>query len=85
MICNHMNEDHPDAIRLYAAAFADTKAESAKMIHVDSNGFDVVAVESGSPKHLRIDFPQPLEDTEQVRAVMVEMVRRARQIVDKPS
>jgi len=75
-----MNEDHADALRLYAAAFADTKAETAKMIHVDSNGFDMVAVENGSHKHLRLDFPQPLTDTEQVRAVMVEMVRRARQV-----
>ncbi|HEX8186059.1 MAG TPA: DUF2470 domain-containing protein [Blastocatellia bacterium] len=82
MICNHMNEDHADALRLYAAAFAETKASAAKMIHVDRNGFDMVAVESGNHKHLRIDFPQPISDTEQVRPVMVEMARRARQMVE---
>lgn len=81
MICDHMNEDHADALLLYAAAFADTKAEAAKMIHVDGGGFDMVAVVGGSSKHIRIDFPQPVTDSEQVRAVMVEMVRRARQVV----
>jgi putative heme iron utilization protein len=81
MICDHMNQDHADALRLYAAAFADTQSDAAKMIHVDKDGFDMVAVASGSHKHLRIDFPEPLANTEQVRAVMVEMVRRARQMV----
>jgi putative heme iron utilization protein len=83
MICDHMNSDHADALRLYAAAFADTQADTAKMIHVDRNGFDMVAVEGGSHKHLRVDFPQPLTDGEQVRPVMVEMVRRAREMVGR--
>jgi putative heme iron utilization protein len=81
MICDHMNEDHPDAIRLYAAAFAGTRAESARMIHADSHGFDLIALAGNAHKHLRIDFPSPVTTTEEVRAVMVEMVRRARQIV----
>lgn len=81
MICDHMNMDHADALRLYAAAFAGAQADAAKMIHVDRMGFDLVAVESGSHKHLRIDFPQPLVNSEQVRPVMVEMVRRAREMV----
>src|SRR5215216_1976669 len=81
MICDHMNQDHADAVRLYAAAFADARPDAAKMIHVDSKGFDLVAVESGGHRHIRIDFPQPVSTPEQVRAVMVEMVRHARQIV----
>lgn len=81
MICNHMNEDHADALRMYAAAFAETQAESARMIYVDSNGFDMIALAGGTHKHLRIDFPSPVTTTEEVRAVMVEMVRRARRIV----
>jgi heme oxygenase (biliverdin-IX-beta and delta-forming) len=81
MICEHMNEDHADALRLYAAAFADTQAESARMIHVDSRGFDIVALVDNASKHLRIDFPSPVGGTEEVRAVMVEMVRRAREMV----
>ncbi|MGA9768509.1 MAG: DUF2470 domain-containing protein [Blastocatellia bacterium] len=81
MVCNHMNEDHADALNMYAAAFAETQAESSRMISVDSRGFDMIAIAGGAHKHLRMDFPSPVTTTEQVRAVMVEMVRRARQIV----
>ena len=66
---------------MYAAAFAETQAESSRMIHVDSRGFDMIALAGGAHKHLRIDFSSPVTTTEEVRAAMVEMVRRARQIV----
>ena len=79
MICNHMNEDHADALRLYAAAFADTPAESARMIGVDSTGFDLIAIQEGRHKHVRISFAAPVTDTTEARAALVEMVKRARQ------
>ena len=82
MICDHMNEDHADALIMYAAAFAETQAESSRMISVDSRGFDMIAQAHGARKHLRIDFQSPVTTTEEVRAVMVEMVRCARQIVE---
>lgn len=81
MICNHMNEDHKDALRLYATAFAQTEAEAAQMIHVDSTGFDMVAINQGRHKHLRIAFSRAVTTTDEVRAEMVEMVRCARQVV----
>lgn len=81
MICDHMNEDHADALVLYAAAFGGTKADSAQMIHVDSRGFDLAAICDANHKHLRIDFSSPATTTDEVRAAMVEMVRRARQMV----
>lgn len=80
-ICDHMNEDHADALRMYAAAFADTQAESSRMISVDSRGFDMIALAGGAHKHLRLNFSSPVTTTEEVRAVMVDMVRRARQII----
>jgi putative heme iron utilization protein len=81
MICQHMNEDHADALVLYAAAFARTEADAARMIHVDSLGFDLIAIRDACHKHLRVDFPSPVSGTDEVRAAMVEMVRRARQMV----
>ena len=81
MICKHMNEDHKDALRLYAAAFAQTEAEAAEMIHVDSAGFDLIAISEGRHKHMRIAFQNPVATTDEVRAEMVEMVRRARQMM----
>ncbi|HJQ71678.1 MAG TPA: DUF2470 domain-containing protein [Blastocatellia bacterium] len=78
MISKHMNEDHADALGLYASAFADTEADSAEMIHVDSEGFDMVAITEGRHKHIRLAFSNRVTTTDEVRREMVEMVRRAR-------
>src|SRR5262249_29460140 len=40
-ICRHMNEDHDDSLVLMAERLAGTPAQSARMIHVDSQGCDV--------------------------------------------
>ena len=79
MICEHMNADHKDALALYAWAFAGIEAESARMIHLDPRGFDIVAVRAGHSIHARINFERPVSTSEEVRAAMVEMVKRARQ------
>ncbi len=79
MICKHMNEDHRDALRLYAAAFAQVEAQEAEMIHVNSTGFDMIAINPERHQHIRIAFSNPATTTDQVRAEMVEMVRRARE------
>lgn len=78
-ICNHMNEDHQDAMIAYAKAFASTDADSAKMIHVDSTGFDLIAIHNNHHKHLRLNFAEPVTTPDEVRKAMVDMVRRARQ------
>lgn len=79
-ICDHMNQDHADALALCATALAGARAESARMIHVDSHGFDMVAIDQGNHCHLRIDFASPARTTEEVRAAMVSLVRQAREM-----
>jgi len=79
MICDHMNEDHKEALVLYASVFSGIEAERARMIHVDTGGFDLVALSAGNHIHARINFERPVHNTEEVRAAMVEMVKRARQ------
>lgn len=80
-ICKHMNEDHQEAMRAYAKAFADIDANAAKMIHVDSYGFDLIAITSAAHQPLRLDFPAPVSTTEELRKATVEMVRRARELL----
>lgn len=80
MICDHMNEDHAEAVRLYASKLAGVEADRAVMIHVDSLGFDLVAVRGEGHRHIRLDFEAPVRTTEEVRHAMVEMVRRARSL-----
>ena len=80
MICDHMNTDHADALTLYASVFSGIEAESARMIHVDTGGFDLVALRGGNHIHARINFERPVHNTEEVRDAMVDMVKRARQM-----
>jgi putative heme iron utilization protein len=80
-ICKHMNEDHEAAMIDYAKAFARIEADAVKMIHVDSYGFDLIAIAGGMHKPIRLDFPAPVSTTDDLRKATVEMVRRARAIV----
>ena len=80
MICDHMNADHKEALALYASVFAGIEAESARMIHIDPRGFDLAAIREGHHIHARINFERSVNTSEEVRAAMVEMVKRARQM-----
>jgi putative heme iron utilization protein len=78
--CDHMNQDHRDALVLFAKVLAGIEGDEARMIHLDSEGFDMVLVTEGSHKHIRIDFPEPVMTAEQVRTAMIDMIRRCRGI-----
>ena len=78
MICAHMNQDHSDALALFARKFGSIAAQSAQMIHVDGKGFDIIAIHDGTHRHLRIEFPEPIATSEDARHAMVELVRQAR-------
>lgn len=81
-ILAHMNADHGDALRLYCQAFKGTTVEVARMVGVDTYGFDV---ETEGPSHrFRFDFPAPATG-ESIRKVMVELVGAARAKVATPS
>ena len=80
-ICKHMNEDHEAAMIAYAKAFAGLDAASAKMLHVDSSGFDLIAISNGVHKPIRLEFPAPVSSTEELRKATVDMVRQARELI----
>jgi putative heme iron utilization protein len=79
-VCKHMNEDHADSLVLMAERLAATPAQSARMIHVDSRGFDVIALQDGSHKHFRLAFPEPVSSSEETRVAMINMVKQARSL-----
>ena len=79
-ICKHMNEDHGEAIVLYARAFGDTpNAESAKMVAIDPQGMDLTAEVAGEEKPIRIEFERTLQDSEDAHQTLITMVKQARQ------
>ncbi|MBW4678156.1 MAG: DUF2470 domain-containing protein [Desmonostoc geniculatum HA4340-LM1] len=78
-ICNHMNEDHADAVALYAKAFggvADAKA--AQMLSIDAQGMDLTAQVNGEDVPIRIQFDHVLADSEDAHQTLIAMVKQAR-------
>jgi hypothetical protein len=77
-IIRHMNNDHADALRLMARRFAGESPDEATLTAVDRLGF-YLRLKSGDRMHgQRVAFLREVRNTEDARAVFVEMVRQAR-------
>ncbi len=76
---DHMNADHGDAVRLYAAHFAGAREADWKLTGIDAEGIDIAAGDEAR----RIFFPEPLADAVSMRHALVEMARTARAALDK--
>lgn len=78
-ICKHMNEDHADAVLLYAKTFADTvEATSAEMLKIDAEGMDLKVRNNGSEEPVRIAFDHTLKDAEDAHHTLIDMIKQAR-------
>ncbi|MBE9242306.1 DUF2470 domain-containing protein [Synechocystis salina] len=78
-ICKHMNEDHASAIALYAQVFGQqTDVTTAQMQAIDPTGMDLVVESDGGAKTIRIEFEQPLKDSEDAHQVLIAMAKQAR-------
>lgn len=78
-ICNHMNEDHSDAVVVYAKAFGGvTNATAAQMLSIDSDGMDLTAQVNGETVPVRIQFDHILADAEDAHQTLIAMVKQAR-------
>jgi putative heme iron utilization protein len=79
-ICKHMNEDHADAVLLYAQVFgAVTNATAAEMAAIDAEGMTLTTQIDGSAKPIRITFDHVLQDSEDAHQTLIAMVKTARQ------
>ncbi|WP_448560414.1 DUF2470 domain-containing protein [Trichothermofontia sp.] len=78
-ICKHMNEDHADAVVLYARVFGQLPAATAaQMQAIDPEGMDLLAEVDGTPQPVRIPFDHRLQDSEDAHQTLIAMVRQAR-------
>jgi putative heme iron utilization protein len=78
-ICQHMNDDHSDAIVLYAKAFGGVaKATSAEMLSIDAEGMNLEAQADGATLPLRIQFEPALQDAEDAHHRLIAMIKQAR-------
>jgi putative heme iron utilization protein len=78
-ICKHMNEDHAEAIALYAQVFGQRpNTETAQMLAIDSQGMDLTIQYQEQSEKIRITFDHTLQDSEDAHQTLIAMVRQAR-------
>ncbi|MFM2062796.1 MAG: hypothetical protein RLZZ507_2466 [Cyanobacteriota bacterium] len=78
-ICKHMNEDHADAVVIYAQAFGNIKnAKTAQMLSIDGQGMDLTVQVDGETLPVRIQFDHTLADAEDAHQTLITMVKQAR-------
>lgn len=70
----HMNEDHADAVALYASVLAGEAEGTWRMIGVDPEGFEI----AGAGRVRRIDFGARAADSTSVRRELVVLAKAAR-------
>lgn len=79
-ICQHMNDDHADAIALYARVYGKLAAvTAAKMDSIDPEGMNLMTQVNGHETPIRITFDHVLQDSEDAHQTLIAMVKQARQ------
>jgi hypothetical protein len=76
-ILGHMNSDHVPAMILLAKVYAGFDATEAAMTAVDRLGFHLRLKTNDGMKGTRINFLREVQDSDEARKGLVEMVRAA--------
>ncbi|MDB9528236.1 DUF2470 domain-containing protein [Oscillatoria sp. CS-180] len=78
-ICKHMNDDHADAVLVYAKVYGQAEsATAAKMDSIDPEGMNLTAEVDGDTVPVRVSFNHPLKDAKDAHHVLVEMLKQIR-------
>ena len=78
-ICKHMNDDHADAVLLYAQVFGHAHdATAAEMLAIDPQGMDIMAHNAGASASIRVTFDHELVDSEDAHHTLIAMIKQAR-------
>lgn len=73
-VVSHMNEDHAEAVSLYATKLLGLTPGEWRMTGIDAFGCDL----RWRGQVARLNFDAPVHDAEAARKALVDMVRRAR-------
>jgi putative heme iron utilization protein len=74
-IVEHMNEDHGEAVDLYANKLLGRRGEGWRMIGIDADGIDLAL----GRRIARLNFAEPIGDAAGAREALVGLAARARQ------
>jgi putative heme iron utilization protein len=78
-ICKHMNEDHAEAVVLYAKAFGGVAdASKAQMLSIDAQGMDLTAEVNNETVPVRVEFDHVLADAEDAHHTLIAMLKQTR-------
>ncbi|MGF1588277.1 MAG: DUF2470 domain-containing protein [Pleurocapsa sp.] len=78
-ICQHMNQDHAEALALYAQVYGNVpQAETATMNSIDPQGMNISARIAGKAVPVRVEFDHLLKDAEDAHHTLVAMIKQAR-------
>jgi putative heme iron utilization protein len=78
----HMNNDHAEAVLLYAKTFGGLpQATAANMTGIDETGMDLDVTCENKSARVRIAFDQPLQSAGDTRRVLVDMAATARKLL----
>ncbi len=78
-ICKHMNEDHADAVLLYAKVFGNCPdAEAARLEAIAPQSMTLTATIGDSTASLQVNFERELSDSEDAHQTLIAMVKAAR-------
>lgn len=78
-ICKHMNDDHADAVLLYATAYGDqTAATAATMESIDPEGMNLAVTVDGDVKPVRVTFDHSLTGAEDAHHTLVAMLKQVK-------
>lgn len=78
----HMNDDHAAAVLVYAQGLAGLRwATAATLLGIEETGIQLEVTAEGRDETVFIPFPRPLETPDDLRMVLVEMARTARQLL----
>ena len=70
----HMNDDHTDAIQLYATRLLGAPGGAWRIIGIDPEGCDLMCEDTVR----RLDFPQRVMNSTALRQMLAELARQAR-------
>ena len=75
-IVRHMNEDHADAVQLYAGKLLGLAGSDWRMTGIDAEGIDL----RQAGRVARLAFDTPLSAASEARKVLVALVGKARAV-----
>ena len=79
-ICKHMNEDHAEAVTIYAKVFGGANtALAAQMLKIDPQGMDLLVQTEQETLPVRVPFDHELQDSEDAHHTLIDMIKQARQ------